>query len=68
MNYKDTLLLPKTDFEMRGNLNKKEPGIQADWDKMNLYERMQEVREGAPLLPCMMVLLMQMETSILVML
>lgn len=49
MNYKDTLLLPKTDFEMRGNLNKKEPGIQADWDEMNLYERMQEVREGAPL-------------------
>ena len=25
MNYKDTLLMPKTDFEMRGNLPKKEP-------------------------------------------
>ena len=24
MNYKDTLLMPKTDFEMRGNLPKKE--------------------------------------------
>ena len=24
-NYKDTLLMPKTDFEMRGNLPKKEP-------------------------------------------
>ena len=25
MNYKDTLLMPKTEFEMRGNLPKKEP-------------------------------------------
>lgn len=25
MDYKDTLHMPKTDFEMRGNLVKKEP-------------------------------------------
>ncbi|AMC94627.1 isoleucine--tRNA ligase [Erysipelothrix larvae] len=49
MNYKDTLLLPKTDFEMRGNLNKKEPGLQQAWDEMKLYNRMLEQREGAPL-------------------
>lgn len=49
MDYKDTLLLPKTDFEMRGNLNKKEPGIQAHWDEINLYEKMLEKREGAEL-------------------
>ncbi|QIK69909.1 isoleucine--tRNA ligase [Erysipelothrix sp. HDW6C] len=51
MDYKDTLLLPKTDFEMRGNLNKKEPLIQQQWDEENLYEAMLKVREeeGAPL-------------------
>ena len=27
MDYKSTLHMPKTDFEMRGNLAKKEPGI-----------------------------------------
>lgn len=48
VNYKDTLLLPKTEFEMRGNLNKKEPGLQEDWDTMKLYQRMQEVRKDAP--------------------
>ncbi len=51
MEYKDTLLLPKTEFEMRGNLSKKEPLIQAKWDEENLYEAMQTTREaeGAPL-------------------
>lgn len=28
MNYKETLLMPKTDFPMRGGLPKKEPQIQ----------------------------------------
>ena len=28
MNYKDTLLMPKTDFPMRGGLPNKEPQIQ----------------------------------------
>lgn len=51
MDYKDTLKLPKTEFEMRGNLNKKEPVLQAKWDEMELYEKMMAVREeeGAPL-------------------
>lgn len=51
MDFKDTLLLPKTDFEMRGNLNVKEPAIQAKWDEEKLYESMLKVREeeGAPL-------------------
>ena len=31
MNYKDTLLMPKTDFEMRGNLPKKEPKYVERW-------------------------------------
>ena len=47
MDYKDTLHLPKSDFEMRGNLNKKEHLIQKDWDTMELYEKMVAKREGA---------------------
>ncbi len=38
MDYKDTLFMGKTDFEMRGNLNNKEPNIQKKWQEMNLYE------------------------------
>ena len=40
MDYKDTLLMPKTDFEMRGNLTKKEPLIIEKWEKMHLYDWM----------------------------
>ena len=49
MNYKDTLHLPKTDFEMRGNLNKKEPGIQERWDEQRIYHKMLDTRLEAPL-------------------
>ncbi|MFV0381313.1 MAG: isoleucine--tRNA ligase [Breznakia sp.] len=49
MNYKDTLLMPKTEFEMRGKLPTKEPKIQAKWEKENLYKRMLEKREGKEL-------------------
>ena len=49
MDYKSTLHLPKTEFEMRGNLAKKEPFIQQKWDEERLYHEMLEVREGAPL-------------------
>lgn len=47
MDYKDTLQMPKTEFEMRGNLAKKEPGIQQRWQDMNLYEQMLEQRKDA---------------------
>lgn len=47
MDYKETLLMPKTAFEMRGNLPKKEPGLQKEWKDMGLYEKMLERREGA---------------------
>ena len=32
MEVKETLLMPKTGFEMRGNLNVKEPKVLAKWD------------------------------------
>lgn len=47
MDYKDTLQMPKTSFEMRGNLPKKEPGFQERWAEMNLYEKMLEKRQDA---------------------
>ena len=47
MDYKETLHMPKTDFEMRGNLTKKEPGIQKKWQDMDLYGKMLEKRKDA---------------------
>lgn len=46
MDYKDTLLMPKTAFEMRGNLPKKEPKFQKRWQDEHLYEEMLANREG----------------------
>lgn len=39
MEYKDTLFMGKTDFEMRGNLNNKEPKIQEKWANLDLYNK-----------------------------
>lgn len=47
MDYKATLHMPKTAFEMRGNLAKKEPGIQEKWKDMNLYHEMRAARQSA---------------------
>lgn len=46
MEYKDTLLMPKTKFEMRGKLPSKEPGFQKRWEEEHLYEEMLKSREG----------------------
>ncbi|MDQ0231251.1 isoleucine--tRNA ligase [Metabacillus malikii] len=49
MNYKDTLLMPKTDFPMRGNLPNREPIMQEKWEDMNIYEKVQERTKDRPL-------------------
>ncbi|MFD0771010.1 isoleucine--tRNA ligase [Bacillus sp. CGMCC 1.60114] len=49
MDYKDTLLMPKTEFPMRGNLPKREPVMQEKWAEMNIYEKVQERTKGRPL-------------------
>ncbi|MBQ9328256.1 MAG: isoleucine--tRNA ligase [Solobacterium sp.] len=46
MDYKSTLNMPKTDFEMRGNLAKKEPGILAEWEKADHYHKILEHHTG----------------------
>ena len=48
MDYKDTLLLPTTDFAMRGNLINNEPQRYASWDANKVYEKMKANRKGAP--------------------
>ena len=47
MDYKETLLMPKTAFEMRGKLPTKEPKFQKRWHDGKLYEKMLKSREGA---------------------
>ncbi|PIC65695.1 isoleucine--tRNA ligase [Sporosarcina sp. P13] len=48
MEYKDTLLMPKTDFPMRGNLPNNEPKIQEKWNEKNIYQQVQERTKGRP--------------------
>jgi len=45
---KNTLLLPQTEFPMRANLVKREPGRLAHWDKLDLYAATQRLRADAP--------------------
>jgi len=47
MDYKDTLLLPATDFPMRGNLPQNEPIRYKRWDTQKIYTQMLQKREGA---------------------
>ena len=47
MDYKESLLMTKSNFEMRGNLNQKEPLLVEDWKNKNLYEEMNLNRKDA---------------------
>jgi isoleucyl-tRNA synthetase len=47
MDYKETLLLPKTGFPMRGNLVNNEPARYATWYEGDVYGRMKHNRDGA---------------------
>ena len=49
MDFKATLLLPKTDFPMRGNLPTNEPKKYKAWFDADVYEQMKAKREGAEL-------------------
>lgn len=48
MDYKKTLLMPKTDFKMRGNLPNKEPLMQQKWDEDDIYQLSLKHNEGKP--------------------
>ena len=46
MEYKDTIFLPKTSFEMRGNLPEQEPKILEEWNKQNIFKKLREKSIG----------------------
>ncbi|MCD7033871.1 isoleucine--tRNA ligase [Metabacillus sp. GX 13764] len=49
MEYKDTLLMPKTEFPMRGNLPKREPEQQKNWESQDIYKMVQDRTKDRPL-------------------
>lgn len=48
MDYKHTLLMPKTAFPMRGNLGVREPDFQARWEALDLYNKVLEQNKDNP--------------------
>ena len=64
MDYKDTLLMPKTDFPMRGGLPNKEPQIQQKWKEQDLYQKILKKMKAIRHIFCMMVHRMQTEAFI----
>ncbi|MBI3644361.1 MAG: isoleucine--tRNA ligase [Acidobacteriales bacterium] len=49
MDLKSTINLPRTTFPMKANLPQNEPKMLARWEQERLYDRIREVRKGAPL-------------------
>ncbi|MBW8040739.1 MAG: isoleucine--tRNA ligase [Planctomycetes bacterium] len=47
--YRDTLNLPKTGFSMKANLVQREPQMRKEWAKENIYGKIRQARQGAPL-------------------
>ncbi|MDH4476571.1 MAG: isoleucine--tRNA ligase [Verrucomicrobiaceae bacterium] len=47
-NYKDTVLLPKTDFPMKADLVIREPKRLEKWTAENLYQQIQSQTKGRP--------------------
>ncbi|MFT8871428.1 MAG: isoleucine--tRNA ligase [Sporolactobacillus sp.] len=48
MDYKKTLLMPKTEFKMKGNLPVREPQMQQQWENDHLYEQSLRVNADKP--------------------
>ena len=48
MDYKPTLNLPKTDFPMKADLPRREPGFLKDWYDQGIYQQILESSEGRP--------------------
>ena len=45
-DYRDTVFLPRTEFPMRGDLPRKEPGILARWEAMGLWDKLRAASAG----------------------
>lgn len=46
MDYKETLLMPKTEFQMKGNLPENEKLQRQKWEEMDLYNKIREKNKG----------------------
>ena len=47
-DYRGTVFLPRTDFPMRGDLPRREPGWLARWESMGLWQRLRTEAKGRP--------------------
>ncbi|WP_339033736.1 isoleucine--tRNA ligase [Spiroplasma endosymbiont of Cantharis rufa] len=47
-NYKDTLLINQTSFDMKADLKAKEPNIQEKWDSQKIYKKKIEANKQKP--------------------
>ena len=47
MDYKNTIITPKTDFPMKAGLPAREPGMLESWEKMDLYQAMLGEEQGS---------------------
>jgi isoleucyl-tRNA synthetase len=47
-SYKETVLLPQTDFSMRANAVQREPELQAFWTEHKIYEKLAQTNPGDP--------------------
>jgi isoleucyl-tRNA synthetase len=45
-DYKNTLNLPQTDFQMKANLTQREPDVLKFWEDKKIYEKIQEKNKG----------------------
>jgi len=48
MDYKNTIITPKTDFPMRAGLPQREPGMLENWNKIDVYKLLREKNAGKP--------------------
>ena len=53
MEYKNTIITPKTSFPMKAGLPAREPGMLKAWEDMDLYNAMLEKNKDLPPSSCM---------------
>ncbi|MCX6634431.1 MAG: class I tRNA ligase family protein, partial [Acidobacteria bacterium] len=49
LDLKKTVNLPRTDFAMKANLPRTEPGLLEKWEASKLYQRIRAARAGRPM-------------------
>ena len=48
MDYKNTIITPKTDFPMKAGLPNREPGMLEHWQNLDLYNEMLKKNKDLP--------------------